>query len=135
MFKNEDVIRQVGRVALGEVVCVAIMLGVYAALGYFTLKVLWGALLGCLLAILNFLFLSIAVIRAIDQATTTGQAAKAKLSVQSSAGIRLIAIAAVLFFDFHADVCDPIAALLPLLFMQISMNVIEFFRKDGEKSK
>jgi len=135
MFKNEDVIRQIVRVALGEIVCVAIMLGVYAALGYFTLKVLWGALLGCLLAILNFLFLSIAVTRAIDQATTTGEAAKAKLSVQSSAGIRLLVIAVVLFVAFHAEVCDPVAALLPLLFMQVSMNVIEFFRKDGEKSK
>ncbi len=135
MFKNEDVIRQVGRMALGEIVCVAIMLGVYAALGYFTLKVLWGALLGCLLAILNFLFLSMAVTRAIEQATTTGEAAKAKLSVQSSAGIRLLVMAVVLFVAFRAEVCDPIAALLPLLFMQLSMNVIEFFRKDGEKSK
>ncbi|MBR4889023.1 MAG: ATP synthase subunit I [Clostridia bacterium] len=135
MYRNRDVIRQIGRVTLGEVVCVAIMLGVYALLGYFTMKVLLGALLGCLLAILNFFFLSMAVTRAIDRATTTGEAAKAKLSVQSSSTLRLLAMAVVLFIAFQADVCDPLASLLPLLFLQISMNIMEFFRKDGEKSK
>lgn len=135
MYRNRDVIRQIGRVALGEVVCVAIMLGVYALLGYFTTKVLLGALLGCLLAILNFFFLSMAVTRAIDRAATTGEAAKAKLSVQSSSTLRLLAMAVVLFIAFQADVCDPLASLLPLLFLQISMNIMEFFRKDGEKSK
>ena len=33
---------------------------------------------------------------------------------------------------FHAKVCDPLAALLPLLFAQAAIKLIEFFRKDSK---
>ena len=134
-MRNKDVIRQFVRVALGEVVCVAIMLLVYVVLGYFTLKVLWGALLGGALAILNFLFLSMAVTRAADRAVRTGNAQGATLSIQASAVFRLLGMGAVLVLAFRAKLCDPLAALLPLLLAQLSINLTEYFRKDGEESK
>ena len=36
---------------------------------------------------------------------------------------------------FRAKLCDPVAAILPLLFAQISLKLIEFFRKDPAKSE
>lgn len=135
MFRNRDVIRQIGRVSLGEIVCVGIMLGVYALLGKCTLQVLWGALLGGGLAIANFVLLSMAVVWAADRAEQTGEAQRATLSVRASAVFRLLGMAVVLILAFRAGFCDPLAALLPLLFAQLSLNVVEFFRKDGEKSK
>ena len=133
MFRNRDVIRQVGCVALGEVVCVALMLLVYALLGQFTAMVLRGALLGCLLAILNFFLLSVVVTRAADRAASTGESARAAFSVQFSAVWRLLGMAAILIAVFRAGLCDPVAALLPLLFIQASIYLTEFFRRDGEK--
>ena len=36
---------------------------------------------------------------------------------------------------FRAKLCDPVAAILPLLFAQVSLKLIEFFRKDPAKSE
>ena len=36
---------------------------------------------------------------------------------------------------FRAKLCDPVATILPLLFAQISLKLIEFFRKDPAKSE
>ena len=134
MFRNGDVMRQVGRVALGEVICVALMLIVYAIMGRCSAMVLRGALLGCFLAILNFFLLSVVVTRAADRAVSTGDAAGATLSVRFSAVWRLLGMALILIAAFRAELCDPVAALLPLLFVQLSINLTEFFRRDGEKA-
>lgn len=133
MLKNKDVIAQFLRVALGEVICVALMLGVYALIGRLSPAVLWGALLGAAVAIGNFLALSITVTRAADRAAETGDAAKATLSVRASAVWRLLAMAVILILVLRTGVCDPLAAVLPLIFIQISISLMEFFRKDGEK--
>ena len=135
MFHNKDVIRQIGMVAICELACVALMLAVYALLGRFDTKVLIGGLLGGGLAIANFLLLSMAVARAADQAMESGEAAKATLSIRSSAAFRLLAIAASLFLAFRAELCEPIAALLPLIFLQLCINLVGFFRKDKQSDK
>lgn len=133
MFRNRAVIIQVLQVFLGIVICTGLMLGVYALIGQFSLPVLWGALLGCLIAGLNFLFLSIGVTRAADRAEATGEAAKATLAVRSSSTIRMLALAAIYIVILKSGVCDPLAAVLPLIFVRISITMLEFFRKDGEK--
>jgi len=135
MFRNKEVIQQFVRISLGEILCVALMLIVYALLGRFTTLVLTGALLGCALAILNFFLLCVAITRAADRAETSGNAAKATMSVRASAVYRLLGMAVILFLAFRAGLCDPIAALLPLVFMQLCMNIIEFFRRDGGKKQ
>ena len=131
MYHNKDIIRQFGMVALCELVCVALMLVVYALLGRFGTKVLIGGLLGGGLAIVNFLLLSISVARAADRAEQTGEAAKATLSIRSSAVFRLLGIAVILIFVLRAELADPLAALLPLIFLQLCINLVGFFRKDG----
>ncbi len=134
MYHNRAAIGQVLRVAAGEIVCVALMLGVYALLGRMTLPVLLGALFGAAASVLNFLALSMTVSRAADRAEA-GEAEKAKLSVQGSSVVRLIVLAAAYVLVLSAKVCDPLAAILPLLFTQVSLNVTEYFRKDGDGKK
>ncbi len=132
-MRNKEAIAQVGRIAVGEAIGVGLMLAIYGLLGKFTVKVLLGGLLGGTLAVLNFLFLSMAVIRAADRAQQ-GDAAKATRAVQSSSTQRLLGMAAVLFVAFKAELCDPVAALVPLLFVRITINVMEFFRKERDDS-
>ena len=135
MNRNQDVIRQFLLVSLVEIICVALMLGVYALMEKFTREVLIGGLLGGILSIANFLFLSMAVSRAADQAMESGDSAKAALSIRSSSMTRLLGIAAVLFLSFRAGICDPVAALLPLIFLRFSMMIAGFFFKDGATCK
>ena len=76
----------------------------------------------------HFLFLSITIARALDRAAEDSDPARLQLSIQASTGIRLLFIAVVLILLFRADICDPVAALIPLLFAQFALKCIDLFR-------
>ena len=59
MQKHQDILQQVGRMALATAGCSAIMLAIYAVVGRFTTAVLLGGLLGTVIAVGNFLALSV----------------------------------------------------------------------------
>lgn len=130
MQKHKDVLHQTGRLALALVVCVGAMLGVYALLGKFTTSVFLGAVIGSVLAIGNFLSLSITVSNALDRAARDQDPQRAQLSIQASSVVRLLVLAAIYILLFRAEVCDPVAALIPLLLAQAALKLVEFFRKD-----
>lgn len=130
MQKNRGVLRQVGGLAAALLVCIAVMLAVYALLGRLDRMVLLGALFGWLLAIGNFLSLSITVSNALDRAANGGSQQKAQLEIQTSSVVRPLVLAVIYIVLFRAKVCDPVAALLPLLFAQVAIKVLEFFRND-----
>ena len=130
MQKNRGVLRQVGGLAAALLVCIAVMLAVYALLGRLDRMVLLGALFGWLLAIGNFLSLSITVSNALDRAANGGSPQKAQLEIQTSSVGRPLVLAVIYIVLFRAKVCDPVAALLPLLFAQVAIKVLEFFRND-----
>lgn len=132
MQKHRDIMAQVVRLALALFICVAVMLVVYGLLGAFSGKVLLGAVLGFLMAMGNFVSLSITVSNALDRAARDQDPKRAQLSIQSSSIIRLLALALIYIFLFRARVCDPVAALLPLLLAQVALKLVEFFRKDNE---
>lgn len=135
MFHNAAAIRQLIRVTAGTALLVAIEFIVYALLGKFTVSVLAGGLVGFLLSCGNFLFLSITVSKASDLAEKTGNAQKATLSIRASSTVRMLALFALYAVILATGICDALAAILPLLFVQISLNVTEYFRKDGEDKK
>ena len=130
MQKNRDVLRQVGGLAVALLVCIAVMLAVYALLGRLDRLVLLGAVFGWILAVGNFLSLSITVSNALDRAANGGSPRKAQLEIQTSSVVRPLVLALIYIVLFRAKVCDPVAALLPLLFAQVAIKVLEFFRND-----
>ena len=130
MQKNRDVLRQVGGLAVALLVCIAVMLAVYALLGRLDRLVLLGAVLGWILAVGNFLSLSMTVANALDRAANGGSPQKAQLEIQTSSVVRPLVLALIYIVLFRAKVCDPVAALLPLLFAQVAIKVLEFFRND-----
>ena len=132
MQKHREILRQVCRLMVALAVCVAIMLGVYALLGAFTSSVVVGAILGFVLAVGNFVSLSITVSNAMDRAARDKDPQRAQLSIQASGVIRLLVLAAIYILLFRPKVCDPVAALLPLLMAQAVLKLVEFFRKDAE---
>ena len=134
MQKNRDVLRQVGGLAAALLVCIAVMLAVYALLGRLDCMVLLGAFFGWLLAVGNFLSLSITVSNALDHAANGGNPQQAQREIQMSSVVRPLVLALIYIVLFRAKLCDPVAAILPLFFAQFSLKVTEFFRKSPDKA-
>ena len=84
--------RDILPVMLGELVLTGIMLGVYALLGKFSGRVLWGALIGAGAVLLNFTVMIFALLRAEKR----GDAAKGQLYVRATYVLRMLVLAAVL---------------------------------------
>ena len=88
MQKHRDVLQQASRLAVAVALCIAAMLAVYALTGHFTNAVLLGALVGFVLAMGNFLSLSITVSNAMNRAANGGSPQKAQLEIQTSSVVR-----------------------------------------------
>ena len=135
MQKNRDVLRQVGGLAVALLVCIAVMLAVYALLGRLDRLVLLGAVFGWILAVGNFLSLSITVSNALDRAANGGSPQKAQLEIQTSSVVRPVILVIIYILLFRAELCDPLAAILPLLFAQVCIKLIDFFRPDPQAAQ
>lgn len=135
MQKHRDIFEQTGRLAVAVALCIAAMLAVYALAGRFDNAVLIGALAGFVLAMGNFLSLSITVSNALDRAANGGSPQKAQLEIQTSSVVRPVVLVIIYILLFRAKLCDPVAAILPLLFAQVCIKLIEFFRKEPNKDK
>lgn len=117
---------------ISEVLCSAAMVGIFALADYFSLKVVWGALFGIVLAVGNFLFMAIfsesAADKAADQDVKGGQAA-----IKASYGLRMVVLGVLLFVLAKTGICNVIALVCPLFFVFPILVVVEFFRKSGGK--
>ena len=130
MDSRKIVYQETAIVAVGELICTALMVGVFAALGQFRMNVLWGALTGCGVMIANYFFMAVTVSLAADRAEK-GQSKQAKSMIQLSSVVRLLlmGVALVVGIKLGANV---IALLLPLLFVRPILMLAEFFRKKGD---
>lgn len=128
MGKYRDVLSQILRLTIIMAICVAAMFGVYALLGRFGEKVLIGGLVGGVLAVGHFAVLSFTIARTVARAAREEGGARLQLAVQTSAGIRLLVIAVILILLFRAGICDPVAALIPLVIAQFAIKLIDLFR-------
>ena len=135
MQKHRDIFEQTGCLAVAVALCIAAMLAVYALAGRFDNAVFIGALVGFVLAMGNFLSLSITVSNALDRAANGGSPQKAQLEIQTSSVVRPVVLVIIYILLFRAKLCDPVAAILPLLFAQVCIKLIEFFRKEPTKDK
>ena len=117
-------------VAVGVAIGTALMVGVFALLGFFDLSVLWGGLVGAAIAVANFLVLAIVATLAADKAEHQDVAGGQKL-LKASYPVRLIVLAVVLFACAKSGVFHVIALVLPLVFVRPALTLAEFFRKKG----
>ncbi len=132
MKKMSPVLRQFLSVALGEVFCVALMIGVYALIGKYSTKVLLGALVGGVLAVVNFFLLTVGVSNAADKAENGDPKGAQNFITLSYIG-RMAVLALVLFGAGKSGRFDLLALVLPLVFPRPVISICEFFRKLGEK--
>lgn len=128
MESRKVVYKETGIILIGEIVCLGLMLGIFALLGHFNMKVLLGGIIGTLLSVLNFFFMALNAVMAADKAA--GQDVKGgKKQIRTSYTMRMALIFIVLFAFVKSGLCNPLASVLPLAFVRPVITVAEFFRK------
>lgn len=131
MDSRKFVFKETALVAIGQVLCVAVMVGVFALLGYYDRAVLLGGIFGGLLAVLNFFFMAVGATLAADKAEQQnvkgGQA-----TIHMSYLLRMVVLFVILYALVKSGLCNVIAVVLPLAFTRPILSLGEFFRKSGE---
>ena len=130
MDSRRIVLKETAIVAVGEAVCCAIMVGLFAAFGHFQLKVLFSAIAGFALATTNYFLMAMVVSIATDKAQQ-GQVQQAKKMVQISSVARLFLLALFIIAGYYLK-ANLLALALPMLFQRPVLLVAEFFRKKGD---
>lgn len=131
MDSRKLVLQETAIITIGQVLCVAAMFGIFALLSKFDQTVLWGGILGGVLAILNFFFMAIGANLAADKAEADNVKG-GKAIIQGSFMLRYLLLIVVLFAGAKSGFCNVVALVLPLVFTRPILTVGEFFRKSGE---
>lgn len=101
------------RVAAGNFALGAVMVLIFAIAGYFSQRVVWGALLGCSFVSLSFLWLAISVSRNVEKDPKNAQQ-----RVSATYTLRLLCAAAVILLAVKAPCFNAIAAIIPLFYQR-----------------
>ena len=125
------VLKETAIVALGQLLCTGVMIGIFALLGKFSQPVWIGGIAGAVLATVNFFFMAIAASVASEKAVTQ-DVKGGQLIMRLSYMVRLAVLFILLFALVKSGVCNVLTAVLPLLFTRPILFVAEFFRKSGE---
>ncbi len=132
MESRKIVYRETGIIAIGVVICLAVMYAVYALLGYFSRSVLLGGIVGTVMAIANFFFMAVSASLAADKAVNQ-EVKQGTALMKGSYMVRLLVIFLILFACVKSGLCDALASVLPMVFVRPVITVAEFFRKSGEE--
>ena len=137
MDDKKDLWRELIIIAVGEVLCAAIMLLVYFFLHLLDWKVVLSAVIGVVLVVLNFFIMILGVDSAAKKAGQ-GDVAGGKRTMSLSMTVRLIMMIAVLAAAVLSDFFELkhiIAMLIPLVLFRPIVSLGESFRKAGDKKE
>ena len=132
MGSRKIVLQETGIVAVGVSLCAAVMVGVFALMGLYDLSVLLGAVMGTVLTVLNFFVMAICASLAADKAAAQDVKGGQALISASQTG-RYLVLGILLFACGRSGYFNLFALVLPLIFVQPTITIAEFFRKSGEK--
>ena len=154
MESRNFVFRETAAVAIGQALCTAAMIGIFALLGKYDLTVLWGGIAGAAVATANFFLMALTVQRAAEKmngvrlpsyeekdaaeeerdpdakepspAAETPEIMQAKREMQTSYTLRMLMVAVLAAIGVVLPFMDAVAVLIPLLFPRIVVMVISF---------
>ena len=130
MSKPKYILLQVLPVLIGQLLLSALMVGIFAVLGYYDASVVYGAAAGMVIATVNHLVLVFGVVAASDKAEKQDVKGGQAL-VQISYIGRLIVLFLILVLCAKSGVFNLLALVLPLAFTRPILAVAEFFKKKG----
>lgn len=121
----KSTLRDLLPILLTELLLCGVMLGVYALAGYMSKKVLFGALLGAGAALVNFGVMVLLLFRA----ELAESPAKGQLYVRGTYTLRMVVLLVVLIVALKSGKFDPLATVLPLLFMRLALFTPRLWKK------
>lgn len=130
MESRKNVFRQTGLLAAGQALCTAAMVAIFAVVGKFDMTVLWGGIVGALIAIGNFFFMSLFADIAADKAEAQDVAGGQKLIQLSYMG-RMAGLFVILFLCAKSGVFHLLALVIPLAFTRPILTVSHLLSKKG----
>jgi len=128
MESRKLVYKETGIILIGEIICLVLMLSIFALLGHFNMKVLLGGIVGTTVSVLNFFLMAINAVMAADKAANQ-DVKGGKKQIKLSYSTRMILIFVILFAFVKSGLCHPLASVLPLAFVRPVITIAEFFRK------
>ena len=131
MNAKNTAFQETRNVLIGQILCSAAMIAVFAVLGYYQRSVLLGGIAGAVIATANFFFMSFFANRAADKAEAQDVAGGQKLIQLSYMG-RMLGMFLALIVLAKSGFCHPLALVLPLAFTRPILTIAEIFNKKGE---
>ena len=119
--------RQTLYILIGSFALACIMVIAFFAFGYFSMPVVYGALLGVFAATLNFFLLALTLEYALGKG-----ARKAQGIMGLSYTIRIVIIAVIVVFAIKKPYINYVATAIPLVFPRIVIYLLNFLNK-GKK--
>ena len=132
MDSRKFILKKTAIIAAGQAVCVAVMIGIFALLGYFDRSVLLGGIFGGIIALGNFFVMAVCADLAADRAEK-GNIKSGQLLVRLSFFGRTVVMFILLFALVKSGLCHVIAAVVPLVFTRPILTLSEFFGKGKAK--
>lgn len=133
-FPKYSVWKETGIVAVGQTICVAVMVGVFALLGKYDISVLLGGIVGGILGIAYFLSMvicaNIATKKALAQDVKGGQAL-----MQTSYMLRMVGLFGALVLCALTKRFHLLALVLPIVFVRPIVGVADLLKRKGEKKE
>lgn len=133
MSSHKYVFKETGLVLLGVSVLSALMVGIFALVGYYDTTVLLGAAVGAALAVLNFFAMALGTSLAADKAEKQDVKGGQALVQMSYIG-RMVILFIALIVCAKSGLFHPLAMVIPLVFVRPVLSVVEIFKKKGDKS-
>ena len=122
---------EVAKMAIGVFILSLVMIGVFAVLGYFSLRAVLGALLGWAGCVLNYYFLAVCVEKAVDKGEKG-----AKGYIGGTYTLRMVFIAAVIIVAIKMpQYFNYIATAIPFLFPRIVIMALNLFKKGDKQNE
>ena len=131
MTTKNTAFRETAPVFLGQLLCTAVMISIFALAGKFQLSVLLGGLVGALIATANFFIMSFVANLAADKAEAQDVAGGQKMIQLSYMG-RMLGMFLVLILCAKSGYFHVLALVLPLAFTRPILTIAEIFKKKGE---
>lgn len=131
MNEKKQTYRELLIIAVGELICLALIYGGFALLNKLDQRVLIGGAVGVLTVILNYFLMAVGVFAAADRAEA-GEPARAKRIISLSMLGRYALMIVVLVIGAKSGWCNVVAMVIPLALFRVILFIGEFFRrKDG----
>lgn len=124
------VLQDTAAVAVGQVICVSAMIGVFSLAGKYGISVLLGGIAGGLIALANFFFMTFFADMAADKARHQDIPGGQKL-IRLSYTVRMTGTLLLLAFCAKSGFFHLPALALPLLFTRPILTIQESFLKKG----